>query len=98
MLRTISGIFLLCFTCAGLARAAGPVDSCALIDAAQLGKILNAQVGPGVMDPKPRPHCNFAVSGKGMLKTVSLWAYHESAKIAFENGKTGLAPIQSVPG
>lgn len=77
---------------------AAPVDSCALVNSQELSQILNAKVGPPVLVATPRPHCTFAVEGKGMLKTVAIWAYHESAKIAFENGKIGLAPIQSVPG
>ncbi len=78
-------------------KAAGPVDSCALVTTDELAQILNAKIGPPVKVETPRPHCEFAVTGKAMLKKVTVWAYHESAKTAFENGKTGLAPIQAVP-
>lgn len=78
-------------------QASGPVDSCALVTAEELSQIIGGKIGAATPVQTPRPHCTFSVAGKGMLKSVAVWAYHESAKIAFENGKTGLAPIKAVP-
>ena len=81
----------------GLAQASGQVDSCSLVTSEELSQMIGAKIGAATLVQTPRPHCTFQVEGKGMLKTVAVWAYHESAKIAFENGKTGLAPIKAVP-